>query len=107
MEFTLVDGIGPVKVSDVLICDLTIDSKTLFARVPDIVEKVSSKTKGLIARAIDTKSPVKITAAQGKELDSFFMDVGASLMKQGMKRMRTCGAAKFIPPRHEIKPEKE
>jgi hypothetical protein len=99
MDIPLPDGLGAVVLDGTLRCNITADAATFFAKVPDLFKKLTPSLRNIITRAIDSKEAVPITDQQRMDIGAFFMDAGSFLMKEGMKRMRVCGAAKFIPPR--------
>jgi len=105
MEIPLPDGLGVVLVDATLRCNITTDAATFFAKVPDIVKKLSPSLKDMITRSIDSKKSAPITDQQRMDIGAFFMEAGAFLMQEGMKKMRICGAASYIPPQFRDKGE--
>ncbi len=99
MDIPLPDGLGAVQLDATLRCRITTDAATFFAKVADLAEKLDPSLKDIIARSVDSKELVPITDQQRMDIGAFFMEAGSFLMKEGMKRMRVCGAAKFIPSR--------
>jgi hypothetical protein len=104
MDIPLPDGLGAVQLDVTLRCTITTDAATFFAKVPDLAKKLDPSLKDMISRSIDSKESVPISDQQRMDIGGFFMDAGSFMMKEGMKRMRVCGAAKFNPSR--IRPEK-
>lgn len=99
MEIPLPDGLGGVVLDETLRCNITADAATFFAKVPALFTNLAPSIKNIITRSIDSKESVPITDQQRRDIGAFFMEAGSFLMKEGMKRMRVCGAAKFIPHR--------
>jgi hypothetical protein len=97
MDIPLPDGLGTVHLDATLRCSITTDAATFFAKVPDLAERLDPSLKDMITRSIDSKELVPITEQQRMDISAFFIEAGSFLMKEGMKRMRVCGAAKFIP----------
>jgi hypothetical protein len=99
MDIPLPEGLGVVQLDATLRCNITTNAATFFTKVPDLVKKLTPSLRNMITRSIDSKESVPITEQQRMDISAFFMEAGSLIMKEGMKRMRVCGAAKFIPPR--------
>jgi hypothetical protein len=99
MEIPLPDGLGIINLDATLRCNVTTGAAAFFSKVPGIVEKLDPTLKGIICRSIDTKEAVRVTDQQRMDIGAFFMEAGAFLMQEGMKKMRVCGAASFIAPK--------
>lgn len=99
MDIPLPDGLGTVQLDTSMRCSLTVDAATFFAKVPDLARKLAPSLRNMITRAIDSKEVVAISDQQRMDIGAFFMEAGACVMRDGMERMRVCGAARFIPPK--------
>lgn len=100
MDIPLPDGLGTVQLDTSMRCSLTVDAATFFAKVPDLARRLAPSLRNMITRAIDSKEVVSISDQQRMDVGAFFMDAGTCMMREGMKQMRVCGAARFIPPDH-------
>lgn len=99
MDFDLT-GFGKIKVDDEALSlesDKDFPFDALFKEYPEKAEDLSEDIKRLLLKAAKDGQRIKITEIDKMQINVFLMSVNMVLSQIELKKMRTCGAAKFIP----------
>ncbi len=97
MDFNL-HGVGTVHTAPELECDFEISWNEFASRFAEYMGSLPEPLRDVLRSAISTRRPQPVDEMAHMQLDPLFMQIGASLMQASMAEMRTCGAAKFLPP---------
>ncbi len=92
------EGYGFVEIDDLnLKCNFQVGSEKLFKDFNPDEHYLSGNSLKTFALAIDSKKTFNVTKKESMDIGAFCMSVSVKISEEQLKKMKTCGAAKFIP----------
>ncbi len=80
--------------------NLDVSSEEFMFTINEKFQDLSKSSQNILKQVVCSNTPVKISPIDKMALSVFLGSLVISQSQEGLKNMRICGAAKFIPPKN-------